>query len=247
MPFLLPDTNVLIDFGRNPSVRTKLESLRNAGRDFRVGPPALIELVRGMVSRGAYAFEQDKEVFKWIRGAPILDLPRPFMARILQSQALPRSTVEPRHYAELIEMAVCAKDLPEFVKMGQGAGNVWGEIGRTNEIHVAEVDKELAALEAMANRTGMPDLASGLARSFGVNDSSVVGEHFSAAIEFLLSSLAQIRSGAKPRRNNPGLYVDFQLLFYLADPEITFLTFEDFSNEIRKSPQRVRIVNPDSL
>ncbi len=50
MPEYFPDTNVLIDFGRNPAAQAKLENTRQGGTKFLVAPPALIELVRGMVA-----------------------------------------------------------------------------------------------------------------------------------------------------------------------------------------------------
>src|SRR2546430_4958876 len=43
------------------------------------------------------------------------------------------------------------------------------------------------------------------------------------------------------RSNDRGLYVDWQLLMYLADPNVSFLTNEDFSGEISTSAQKDRI------
>jgi hypothetical protein len=54
-------------------------------------------------------------------------------------------------------------------------------------------------------------------------------------------SLAKMKGRAKPRKNDPGLFVDFQLLLYLADPELVFLSKEDFSSEVKKSLQKPRI------
>jgi hypothetical protein len=43
------------------------------------------------------------------------------------------------------------------------------------------------------------------------------------------------------------MYVDNQLFFYLADPEAVIVTNEDFSNEIRKSPQKTRIISYEAF
>ena len=72
-------------------------------------------------------------------------------------------------------------------------------------------------------------------------------ERFSAAMEYADTTIARIRAGANPRKNDPGRYGDFQLFFYLADPDIHLLTREDFSSDIKASPQRTRIVGLDSL
>ena len=62
-------------------------------------------------------------------------------------------------------------------------------------------------------------------------------------MEFLKSSVLQVSRGANVQKNNRGLYVDNQLFFYLADPEAVVVSNEDFSQEIRKSPQRNRIID----
>jgi hypothetical protein len=72
-------------------------------------------------------------------------------------------------------------------------------------------------------------------------------QHCSAAIEYQEASIAKIRAGAKPRKNDRGRYGDSQLFFYLADPNITLLTSEDFSGDIKQSPQRTRIVGFHAL
>lgn len=249
----LPDTNVLIDFGRDPVVRTTLENARRNGAVFLVGPPALIELVRGMVMRGRDSFEQDREVFIWLHteAFEVLPLPRAFMAKVLRTSPTRRSGVEPLHYRQLMQMIVDSANFDDFLRRSRGAGSVWQEIGRADEIHRDELDKELSALEDMARAGGGHGVATRLARTFGAPgcrpNPLILERQFSAAIEFLESSLAKIRAGSKPRKNDPGLYVDFQLLFYLAEPEVIFLSLEDFSKDIRRSRQRTRIVGLDSL
>ncbi len=75
----------------------------------------------------------------------------------------------------------------------------------------------------------------------------VISRQFSAAIEYLETSVRKVAVGAKPRKNDRGLYVDWQLLMYLADPNVSFLTNEDFSGEISTSAQKDRIIKPDAL
>ncbi len=253
MPEYFPDTNVLIDFGRNPAARGKLENARQGGTEFLVAPPALIELVRGMVASGRDTFANDKQVFVWLRTNcfPILELPRPFMARILGSSVPKPSGVEPRHYVEQIEMIASSTSFDDFLQRSNTPGNVWKDISQADKIHCAELDKEFLALERMAKQRPGRDLAQRLPQLFGAPGCRpkpfIIEWQFSAAIEFLESSVSKVLAGAKPRKNDPGLCTDFQLLLYLVSRDLNFLTGEDFSNEIRKSPQKARIVHPDSL
>lgn len=253
MPEYFPDTNVLIDFGRNLAARAKLENARQRGTTFLVAPPALIELVRGMVARGCDTFANDKQVFVWLHmnRFPILPLPRPFMARILNSSIPKPSGVEPRHYAEQMEMIASSASFDEFLQRSNTPGSVWRDISRADEIHNAELNREFLALERMAKQRRGRDLAQRLSQLFGAPGCRpkpfIIERQFSAAIEFLESSFSKVRGGANPRKNDPGLYTDFQLLLYLARRDLNFLTCEDFSNEIIKSPQKARIVHPDSL
>ena len=253
MPNYFPDTNVLIDFGRNPATRTKLENLRQGGNTFLVAPPALIELVRGIIASGCDTFANDKQVFAWLQTnrLPILELPRPFMAKVLRC-SLPRvSGVRPHHYRQQIEMIANSVNFDDFLRESQAPGSVWGDIARADEIHCAVLDREFRALGWLANQRRDRDLAQRLSQLFGAPGCRpkpvIIERQFSAAIEFLKSSLSKVRAGAKPRKNDPGLYTDFQLLLYLADPDLNFLTREDFSMEIRRSRQKARIVHPDSL
>jgi len=94
-------------------------------------------------------------------------------------------------------------------------------------------------------------LAAEFAKTFEVNgqypDPNVFRTHFSAAMEYGETTITRIRGGANPRKNDPGRYGDFQLFFYLADQPIELLTCEDFSTDIKNSPQKARIVRLDSL
>jgi hypothetical protein len=89
--------NILIDYGRDQAVRERLECARANGATFLIAPPALVELVRGMIKAGLAHFQNDQQVFIWIRehNLEILPLPYPFMAKILRSTSHRRGCVEP--------------------------------------------------------------------------------------------------------------------------------------------------------
>lgn len=253
MAYYLPDTNVLIDFGRVPATRGKLENAQNAGHEFVLGPPAIIELVRGLVAGGTQHFANDKQVFEWIvaQHCKVMPLPRPFMANILKTTSQRRSEVEPEHYVQLVRMLAESATFDEFLRRSKEPDSSWKEIDEADKIHNAFLDREFVALEKIAKRGRITDFAKPLAGTFGPPgrppNPLILHTHFSAALEFLKASLAKVAGGAKPRKNDPGLYVDFQLLLYLGDPTILFLTKEDFSDEVKKSPQLSRIVHLDSL
>jgi hypothetical protein len=78
-------------------------------------------------------------------------------------------------------------------------------------------------------------------------DPELFARTFSAAIEFLKYSVLQVRRGANPKKNNRGLYIDSQLFWYLGDPNAVVVTNEDFSQEIRSSPQKNRIISLDAF
>ena len=251
MAIYLPDTNVLIGFCHDQAIYAKLENARQSGIKFVIGPPVLIELVRGMISSSHDTFENDKRVFSWLEAQcpAILPLPRPFMAKILHTTTR-TGPVRPEHYSELIQMVVSSADHRDFLRKSDTAGSVWKDIANLDRTHEAQLEKELSALEGMAGNRA-ENFVRGLSHTFGAPGCRphplILEKRFSAAIEFLQSSLSKIQRGAKPRKNDRGLYVDFQLLLYLAEPEISFLTNERFSGEIRRSPQRTRIVGLDSL
>ncbi|MCU1272255.1 MAG: hypothetical protein JWN74_3549 [Acidobacteriaceae bacterium] len=179
----------------------------------------------------------------------VLPLPNPFLADLLRSVARRRSGVEPTHYRKLIEMVSTASDFEAFIKAT--AGTVWRDVNRADEIHNAELDRELAALGTLAKKNLGSDVARRLSRQFGVPgchpNPVIVAQKLSAALEFLQSCMKKVKDGANPRKNNAGLYTDFQLLLYLGSPDFVFLTREDFRSDIKISPQRNRIVDLDSL
>jgi hypothetical protein len=173
------------------------------------------------------------------------------MAAILKSNSRRAVEVDPKHYLQLMQMLANSATFEQFLDLSKAPESDWKQIDEADKIHNEILDREFEGLERIAKRRGSLYLAAQLSQSFGPPGNHpiplVVERKFSAALEFLRASLAKVEGGAKPRKNDPGLYVDFQLLLYLADPEIVFLTKEDFSEEIKKSPQKDRILSPDSL
>ncbi len=109
-------------------------------------------------------------------------------------------------------------------------------------IHEGVLEKELKALEKLGGGLIHHRMVKmyGLAGLFP--DPDWFATKFSAAIEFTESWVRLVRNGAKPRKNNRGMYIDSQLFWYLADPEMIIVTREDFT-EITVSPQRFRIIS----
>lgn len=253
MPTYLPDTNVLIDLGRDPAVQTKLENAEQRGSKFMIAPTMMTELTVGVVKGGATYFEQNKKIFTWLQthSDAILDLPRPFIGKTLGFQSK-RSKVETHHHVQRAEMVANSQTFDEFLKRKDDAGNVWSDVDRAVQIHDAQVDKEFTALEKLAQLPpGTFDVAAEFCKTFAAGgvcpDAKLFRQHFSAAVEYGEASIAKIRAGAKPRKNDRGRYGDFQLFFYLADQNITLLTSEDFSGDIKQSSQRTRIVGFNAL
>ena len=253
MSTYLPDTNVLVDLGRDPAVEAKLEKASQEGSKFVIAPPTMTELTVGVVRGGAKHFEGNRRIFSWLkaRASTILELPRPFMGKIL---GVPSKfgNVEQHHHVERIDLVANSNTYDEFLKRKDEPGSAWTDIDKSYEIHCAVLDKEFDALKKIAALPrGSVDLAAKFAETFGEPgqhpDPGVFREHFSAAVEYGEVTVERIRGGANPRKNDPGRYGDFQLFFYLAAPDIRLLTREDFSSDIKSSPQRTRIVGLDSL
>jgi hypothetical protein len=250
MPTYLPDTNVLIEFGRDPAVQAKLDNAEQRGRKFVVGPTTIKELAVGVVGGGARCYEQNKTIFVWLKNHSdaILQNPRPFAGDILGFPSK-RSRVERCHHVQLIEIVATSQTFAEFEALS--TSSVWSDIRDASRIHADNVDKEFSALERFAKLPQGTDIAAELCKGFAVDGAcpgpELFRQRFSAAVEYIEASIAKIRAGAKPWRNDRGRYGDVQLFFYLADPNITLLTNDNFSGDIKHSPQRTRIVGLDAL
>jgi hypothetical protein len=253
MTSFLPDTNVWKHIGKDEAPTAQFEKTLVAGHNFLIGPPALIELVRGLVRGGEATFLEDRKMFAWMRSrnCEILDLTRPFMAKALRTNLPANSGVFPGHYRQLIDMVVNSETFDEFVKRCNTDASVWKHIESLDQIHESQIEKELKALEELAKHGKPLNIPERLANTFGVPGCRPIPidleRRFSAAIEYAETSVRRVAQGAKPRKNNRGLYVDWQLLMYLANPDVQFLTKEDFSAEISQSPQKDRIVAPETL
>jgi hypothetical protein len=249
----LPDTNVVINYGKDAAVKAKIDRASVAGSKFVIAPPVLTELTVGVVKGGPTYFAQNKIIFEWLKSqsANILDLPRPFMGKVLGFPSK-RSDVDVGHHIQRIELVTEASDFADFLKRKDAAGSLWPDIETSAKVHEQQLDKEFVALQRISkSKPGSYDLAAEFAKTFDVNgkypDPNTFRSHFSAAMEYGERTITKIRGGANPRKNDPGRYGDFQLFFYLADPSIEILTCEDFSDDIKNSPQRSRIVKLESL
>ena len=127
----------------------------------------------------------------------------------------------------------------------------WNEASRWDAIQEDVVEKELVGLGKLARGASLKSLQVHIARMYRLGgllpDPAIVERRFSAAIESLRSAAVKIRRGANPLKNDRGMYIDSQLFYYLADPEIVVVSNEDFSAEIRMSPQRDRIITYDGF
>ena len=249
----LPDTNVIVNYGRNPATKAKIDRASASGSKFVIAPPTMTELTVGVVKGGATWFALNKVMFEWLKSqsANILDLPRPFMGKVLGFPSK-KSDVDVGHHLQRIEFVTEASDFPDFLRRKDAPGSLWPDIETLAAVREQRLDKEFADLQKLANLApGSYDLATEFAKTFAVGgkypDPKEFRSHFSAAMEYGETTISRIRGGANPRKNDPGRYGDFQLFFYLADPSIELLTCEDFSTDIVNSPQRTRIVRLDSL
>jgi hypothetical protein len=250
----LPDTNVVIDLAwRNSAVRAKVENAERNGSRLVIAPPVITELAFGVIKGGTTYFEQGLKVFTWLHdhSGNILELPLPFVGEILGFQ-LRRTQVGTQHYRQLIGMIVNSQTFDQFLTVKGQVGSLWTDIDRAPQIHPDKVNDEFTSLESLAKRPPEKvDVAAGLCKAYAPASANVdpmmFRHHFSAAVEYAEAALAKIRSGVNLREKDRGRYGDFNLLFYLADPNITLLTNDGLTGDIKQSPQRTRIVKPDSL
>ena len=203
-------------------------------------------------SAGRY-FPQDQKLFRCMSQPEIviLELPQVFISKVLWNIPRGKSGVLPEHYTELMRVFFEAKTFTEFLGETEQPASVWKRMKEQDSIHKQVLDKEFKALDNIAGRVSLralPVYFAMLNKLGGLlPDPHTVEEKFSAAIEFLGSSIIQVRNGANKRKNDPGMYVDWQLFWYLADPSITVVSNEDFSSQIRVSPQAQRIMSYDAF
>jgi len=253
MKTYLPDTNIIINYARDPDTKAKIDRASSTGAKFVIAPPTMTELTIGVVKGGPARFARNKVMFEWLKAQSknILDLPRPFMGQVLGFPSR-KSKVDLIHHLQRIEFVTEASDFADFLKRKDAPGSLWPDIETAASVHEQQLDKEFAALQKLATRPPSSyDLAEEFAKLFAINgkypDPKEFRFHFSAALEYAETTIRRIREGANPRKNDPGRYGDLQLFFYLADPSIEVLSCEDFSTDVVNSPQRRRIVRFSSL
>ena len=115
MSTYLPDTNVVINYGRDPGAKVTIDGASASGSRFVIAPPTMTELTVGVVKGGAAWFAQNKVMFQWLnaQSANILDLPRPFMGKVLGFPSK-KSDVNVGHHVQRIELVLPLTHEPAF-------------------------------------------------------------------------------------------------------------------------------------
>ena len=82
------------------------------------------------------------------------------------------------------------------------------------------------------NSLNMPERLAAIFGAPGCRPNPILlRSQFSAAIEYIENVIRKMIQGANPRKNNRGVYVDWQLLMYLGMRDLRFLTSENFSKK----------------
>jgi hypothetical protein len=245
------DTNVWIDVSRG---QIRCRDLREkVGTGLVLSPLTITELVRGSVNGNEENFARDQQMFKcMVDGSPeMLELPKVFVYKILWNLDWGVSGVRPHHYRTLLEMLISSKTLFEFLRKAEAPGGAWTKITQLHSIHESVLEKELKSLQSLAQGASLKALPVHISLLYAcgglIADPAIIEQRFSAAIEYLRTSILRVRQGAKPWKNDPGSYVDSQFFWYLADPRIVPVTKEDFSDDIRVSSQRTQIISYDAF
>lgn len=243
------DTNVWIDVSHE---QIKCSDLKEkAGAGLVLSPMTIVELVRGSVNGGEGNFERDQQMFKCMVDGTreILELPRVFVNKILWNLDVGVSGVRPQQYWDLLGMLTNSKSLSGFLAKAEGAGSAWTKMTQLYSIHESVLDKELKSLVPLAKQASVKALSVHVSRMYSCGglapDPALIEMRFSAAMEYIRTFILKVRNGAKPWKNDRGSYVDSQFFWYLADPRIVLVTKEDFSDDIKTSSQRARIISYD--
>jgi hypothetical protein len=238
------DTNIWLDLTRGKVSCTELSS--KAHIQIVVAPFVIMELMKETVKHKGKYFDNDKRVFQCMAEFRVLELTKVFIhQRIWKSGEEASARVGPENYKKLLQMMVDSGSYNEFIEKTKSAGSEWFQAETWDATHEGVLDKELRAVDQLA-KVDPKSIATGLAKlypfkgSFPKEDS--IEKEFSAPLEYLRSVIVKVRNGANLAKNDRGMYVDFQILFYLADPNATIVSNEDFSSEISKCPQKGRII-----
>jgi hypothetical protein len=211
-----------------------------------VAPFVIMELMKETVKHKDKYFDNDKRVFQCMAQFDVLPLTKVFIyQRLWNSGEEASARVGPENYKKLLQMMVDSGSYNEFIEKTKSAGSEWFQTEAWSTTHEGVLDKELRAVDQLA-KVDPEFIATGLAKLYVFKGSfpkdDAVEKEFSAALEYLRSVIVKVRNGANLRKNDRGMYVDFQILFYLADPNATIVSNEDFSDEVSKSPQKDRII-----
>ena len=246
--YYIIDSNIWIDVGQEKLACKNVTGKPNV--KVVLAPLMIIELVRGIIKGGESYFPRNRSMIQCMANSEILELPKVFISQVLWNVLGGVSKVRPHHYETLIGLLIGSKTLSDLKKTEEPE-SVWKRMAELDSIHEGVLEKELRSLGTLADRASVKTLHVHMARTNQLGgmlpDPDAFEAKFSAAVEFLKSSVMQVRRGANVLKNNRGLYVDNQLFFYLADPEAVVVSNEDFSQEIRKSPQRNRIISLSNI
>ena len=242
--YYILDSNVWIELARGTI--DCADVVRGPEAEVKQAPFVITELVRGIIKGGKSFFARNKKMVECMSRCAILELPRPFILQILWNATDETARVRPEHYASLLELITSSATLEQFLNQADQPAGAWRHVTHLDSIHENALDAELKSLKYLAEHASIQSLHVNMARSLQFCglfcDPDAFNAKFSAAVEFLRSSIVQVRRGANPLKNNRGLYVDNQLFFYLGDAEAVIVTNEEFSQEIRESPQKTRVI-----
>jgi hypothetical protein len=243
--YYILDSNIWIDLSQGKISCNDL--LGKTAVKVVVAPLMIVELVRGTIRGGEQHFQKNRAMFSCMINCGILELPKVFIYGLLWGVYGGVSNIRPSHYKILLQMLVSSNSLADFLRKAEAPGSAWTKMSDLDSIHESVLDKELASLNTLAKKASVNTLHVHMAQMYKIGtiapDPDFIESKFSAALEFLRSTVIQVRNGANPLKNNRGMYVDNQLFYYLADPNAVFVSNEDFSNEIKNSPQKGRIIS----
>jgi hypothetical protein len=243
--YYIPDTNIWVDVTQGKISCADLSS--KTGIRVVVAPFMIVELMRATVrSRGKY-FLGDQTMFQCMAQFDILELTKVFVYKTLWNISEGgTSKVDANTYKILLDMMNKSTSFEKFIAKTESPGSVWKRVSEWDSIHEGVIDKELGALGKIADSASLKSLGVHMSRLYGVGgllpDPDHFEQKFSAAMEYLRVSAVKLRRGANLAKNDRGMYIDFQILFYLADPDAVIVSNEGFG-EITKSSQRNRIIS----
>ena len=259
----LPDTNIAIAIGKNDSdfegLKTFLSSTK--GR-LLLAPPVIVELLVKVLNGQDRCFNINKRPLTrlFALNPEIPELPESFAQIMFFGSSTFIVGVRPWDYRQLLTALERSNSKTDFIARAHDPSVQWKGIQDFPKTHDIQVSRELNNLRRLALQQPKRSFADktadslsnsaftkvGDGRSNGVLtvDPNEVSHAFSAAFEYLGANIQNVKAGAKPEKNDRGIWVDYNILWYLADPEVTIITLERFHRSIKQSPQASRIIPP---